>query len=32
MRDRVVQHVLLQKGKGMPISEIGLGDVGLQLL
>lgn len=31
-RDRVVQHVLLQKGKGVPIPKIGLGGVGLQLL
>ncbi|WP_454754660.1 hypothetical protein [Cupriavidus necator] len=31
-RDRVVQHVLFQKGRGVPISEIGLGGVGSELL
>ncbi len=31
-RDRVAQHVLFQKGKGVPIPEISLGAVGSELL
>lgn len=31
-RNRVAQHVLFQKKKGIPVSEIGLGDVGLEIL